>query len=144
MAETWSVQELLSAGWSEADLSWEAAAERTADAVAQQDYARAKDEAGRALQLARAEFEPIDPRLGTSLANYGLCLHLSGDSGIAPLFREARGVAACRSVDRTHGCAAGGAELALSYAHGGASPRYLPGEMAGALAGDRRGGEGTA
>ena len=89
MAETWSVQELLSAGWSEADLSWEAAAEQTADAVAQQDYARAKDEAGRALQLARSEFETIDPRLGSSLANYGLCLHLSGDSGIAPLFREA-------------------------------------------------------
>ena len=89
MAETWSVQELLSAGWSAADLSWEAAAEQTADAVAQEDYARAKDEAGRALQLARSEFETIDPRLGTSLANYGLCLHLSGDSGIAPLFREA-------------------------------------------------------
>ena len=89
MAEIWSVQELLSAGWSEADLSWEAAAEQTADAVAQQDYARAKDEAGRALQLARSEFETIDPRLGTSLANYGLCLHLSGDSGIAPLLREA-------------------------------------------------------
>ena len=89
MAETWSVQELLSAGWSEADLSWEAAAEQTADAVAQEDYARAKDEAGRALQLARSEFETIDPRLGTSLANYGLCLHLSGDNGIAPLFCEA-------------------------------------------------------
>jgi hypothetical protein len=89
VAETWSVQELLSAGWSEADLSWEHAAESTADVVAQQDTARAKDEAGRALRLARAEFETIDPRLGTSLANYGLCLHLSGDSGIAPLFAEA-------------------------------------------------------
>ena len=90
VAETWSIQELLSAGWSEADLSWEHAAELTADAAAQQDYARAKDEAGRALQLARAELEAIDPRLGTSLANYGLCLHLSGDSdGIAPLFRQA-------------------------------------------------------
>ncbi|HEU0017340.1 MAG TPA: hypothetical protein VFQ31_03125 [Methyloceanibacter sp.] len=90
MAETWSVQELLSAGWSEADLSWEHAAERTADAAALKDYARAKDEAGRALRIARAEFEAIDPRLGTSLANYGVCLHLSGESGgIAPLFRQA-------------------------------------------------------
>ena len=89
VAETWSVQELLSAGWSEADISWEAEAEATADAVAQQDYARAKDAAGSALRLARAEFETTDPRLGTSLANYGLCLHLSGDSGPAPLFREA-------------------------------------------------------
>ena len=89
VAETWSVQELLSAGWSEADLSWEHAVEQTADAVALKDPARAKDEAGRALRLARAEFETMDPRLGTSLANYGVCLHLSGDNGIAPLFREA-------------------------------------------------------
>jgi hypothetical protein len=93
VAETWSVQELLSAGWSEADLSWEHAAERTADAAARTDYASAKEEAGSALRLARAEFEAIDPRLGTSLANYGVCLHLFGDdAGIAPLFRQASGV----------------------------------------------------
>lgn len=92
-AETWSATELLAAGWSEADLAWEAAAERATDAVAQQDYAGAKDAAGQALQIARAGFEPIDPRLGTSLANYGLCLYLSGDSaGVAPLYREALGV----------------------------------------------------
>jgi hypothetical protein len=90
VAETWSATELLAAGWSEADLAWEAAAERAADAVARQDYTRAKDAAGQALQIARAEFEPIDPRLGTSLANYGMCLHLSGDSaGVAHLYREA-------------------------------------------------------
>jgi hypothetical protein len=90
VAESWSVQELLGAGWSEADLDWEHAAERTAAAAAQKDYARAKDEAGRALQLARADFETIDPRLGTSLANYGLCLRLAGHSdGLTPLFREA-------------------------------------------------------
>ncbi|MGH6824723.1 MAG: hypothetical protein ACREC7_03280 [Methyloceanibacter sp.] len=90
MAETWSARELLNAGWSEADLAWEAASERAAEAIAKEDYARAKDEAGNALQLARTGFEPIDPRLGTSLANYGLCLSLSGHSGaVAPLFREA-------------------------------------------------------
>jgi hypothetical protein len=90
VAETWSAKELLAAGWSEADLAWEGSAERAAEAVAQNDCKRAKDEAGQALQIARAEFEPIDPRLGTSLANFGLCLHLSGDStGVAPLFREA-------------------------------------------------------
>jgi hypothetical protein len=92
VAETWSVPELLGAGWSEADLAWEHAAERTAEAVAQNDYATAKEEAGRVLRLARAEFETIDPRLGTSLANFGLCLHLSGDSNIAPLLREASDV----------------------------------------------------
>lgn len=90
MAETWSAQELLAAGWSEADLAWERIAERAAEAVAQKDYMRAKDEAGQALQIARADFEPIDPRLGTSLANFGLCLHLSGDSeGVALLYHEA-------------------------------------------------------
>jgi hypothetical protein len=90
VAETWSAKELLAAGWSEADLAWEGCAERAAEAIAQQDYRRAKKEAGQALQIARAEFEPIDPRLGTSLANFGLCLHLSGDSaGVAPLYREA-------------------------------------------------------
>lgn len=90
VAETWSAKELLAAGWSEADLAWEGCADRAAEAVAQQHYKRAKVEAGQALQIARAEFEPIDPRLGTSLANFGLCLHLSGDSaGVASLFREA-------------------------------------------------------
>ena len=90
VAETWSARELLNAGWSEADLAWEAASELAAEAIAKEDYARAKDEASKALQLARADFEPIDPRLGTSLANFGLCLSLSGHSGaVAPLFREA-------------------------------------------------------
>jgi len=90
VAENWSVQELLSAGWSEADLAWEGVTEATAEAVAHKDSTQAKSKAGEALQIARADFEPIDPRLGTSLANYGLCLSLSGDSdGIAPLFREA-------------------------------------------------------
>jgi tetratricopeptide (TPR) repeat protein len=88
--ENWSIQELLNAGWSEPDLAWEGVAERTAEAVSQRDYVRAKEEAGQALRIARADFESIDPRLGTSLANYGLCLSLSGDSqGAAPLFQKA-------------------------------------------------------
>jgi len=90
VAETWSTQELLQAGWSEADLAWEVAAELTAEAVVQDDHLLAKNKAGLALQIARADFEPIDPRLGTSLANYGLCLNLSGRTeGGAILFREA-------------------------------------------------------
>jgi hypothetical protein len=88
--ENWSVQELLNAGWSEADLAWESTAERMAEAVSQNDYVRAKEEAGQALRIARADFEPIDPRLGTSLANYGLCLSLSGDGqGVASLVLKA-------------------------------------------------------
>jgi len=87
--ETWSIQELLQAGWSEADLAWETTAERTVEAVAHETHTNAKEAAGGALQLARASFASNDPRLGTSLANYGLCLHLSGDGGPGPLFREA-------------------------------------------------------
>jgi hypothetical protein len=61
-----------------------------AEAVSEKDYVRAKEEAGQALRIARADFEPVDPRLGTSLANYGLCLSLSGDSqGVASLFLKA-------------------------------------------------------
>lgn len=90
MPENWSVQELLNAGWSEADLAWESTAERMAQAISEKDYVRAKEEAGQALRIARADFEPIDPRLGTSLANYGLCLTLSGDSqGVASLYLKA-------------------------------------------------------
>jgi hypothetical protein len=88
-AETWSIQELLQAGWSEADLAWETIAARAAEALAREDHATAKDAAGEALQIARASFAPNDPRLGTSLANYGICLSLS-DKGedVAFLFRE--------------------------------------------------------
>jgi hypothetical protein len=89
-AESWSANELLAAGWSEADLGFEAAAERTAEAAAHGDWERAKAEAGQALQIARADFVPIDPRLGTALANYGLCLSLAGQGGGVPLLlREA-------------------------------------------------------
>jgi len=89
-AETWNARELLRAGWSEADLAWETAAERTLETVVQHDYALAKELAGYALQVARANFVSIDPRLGTSLANYGFCLKLMGDDkGIATLLREA-------------------------------------------------------
>jgi hypothetical protein len=90
VAERWSFQELLDAGWSEADLAWEAATERAAEAVAQNDLELAKEEAGKALRLARASFEPIDPRLGTSFANFGVCLVLAGDnSGTDRLFADA-------------------------------------------------------
>lgn len=90
MPETWDLKELVNAGWSETDLAWETAAEATADAAAQKDFLRAKEEAGQLLQMARANFEPIDPRLGTSLANYGVCLSLAGDDQAkASLFAKA-------------------------------------------------------
>jgi hypothetical protein len=89
-AESWSTQELLEAGWSDSDLAFERLAEETAEAVAGQDPQCAKSKAGECLQMARASFEAIDPRLGTSLANYGLCLNLASLSeGSESLFREA-------------------------------------------------------
>ena len=90
MAETWSLKELLAAGWSEADLNWEKSAEGAADSAARGDDKRAKDEAGQALQIARASFETIDPRLGTALANFGLCLGATdGKDAGTRLLREA-------------------------------------------------------
>jgi hypothetical protein len=92
-AERWSATELLAAGWTEADLAWEQTCERALAAVATGDVAGAKEEAGRALQLARESFEAIDPRLGTSLANFALCLALLGDAGgTSRLLGEAREV----------------------------------------------------
>ena len=93
MAEAWSATELLSAGWTESDPAWEAAAEGAAEAIVRKDATYAKDEAGYALQLARSDFDPGDPRLGTSLANYGLCLRFARDAGShEALFREAHDV----------------------------------------------------
>jgi hypothetical protein len=93
VAETWTVKELLQAGWSEADLDWERTAERTAGAAARGDHALANDQAGEAVRIARASFEAIDPRLGTALANFGLCLEqVSGKGGGQRLFGEARDV----------------------------------------------------
>ena len=54
MAETWSVQELLQAGWSEADLAWEATAERTAEAVARERSRPGEGRGGRGAADSRA------------------------------------------------------------------------------------------
>jgi hypothetical protein len=91
VAETWSTKELLEAGWSEADLQWEMAAEGTAETASRGDYVLAKDRAGVAVQIARENFEPMDPRLGTALANFGICLNQAAgkDGGGARLFGEA-------------------------------------------------------
>ena len=79
-SESWTAQELINAGWRDADLQWEEGAAAILDALGQGDRGAAKERASRALQLARENFESIDPRLGTSLANYGICLGLDGDT----------------------------------------------------------------
>lgn len=90
VAEAWSATELLAAGWTEADLAWEVAAEASAEALAANDPLRAKENSGNALRIAREHFASTDPRLGTSLANYGLCLAAAGGEGAASLLSEAR------------------------------------------------------
>ncbi|WP_069095872.1 hypothetical protein [Methyloligella halotolerans] len=88
--EDWSIQEILNAGWQEADLDWERTTVLALDALGRDDIAGAKDEFGKALRLARENFEPIDPRLGTSLANYGVALALAGDGNdLQPLVQNA-------------------------------------------------------
>jgi hypothetical protein len=74
VAETWSVAELLRAGWSEADLEWERLAVATLDALAGGDAAAAQGAAGASVSLARAHFAADDPRLGTALANFAVAM----------------------------------------------------------------------
>lgn len=82
--ENWSLQELINAGWTEDDLAWETLTERMFASSVDGDAGQAKADAGEALRLARESFEPIDPRLGTSLANFGICLALAGDKDALP------------------------------------------------------------
>ena len=86
--EIWSLQELINAGWSENDLAWETVSNQAVASAVGGDYTQAKDQAGEALRLARSSFEPIDPRLGTALANYGICLSLAGDKNALPSLVE--------------------------------------------------------
>ena len=140
VAETWSVQELLSAGWSEADLSGKPPQSRRPMLL------RSKTMRGRRTKRAgRARaFRVRDHRSSSRRASpITACAYICPATAGLPLFREASEV--WRRHRGSHAwMPAGGAELALSYAHGGTSPRYLPGEMARALEGDRRGGKVTA
>ena len=52
-AESWSANELLAAGWGEADLAFEAAAERSVEALAANDFRLAVEQAGKAPALDR-------------------------------------------------------------------------------------------
>lgn len=81
VAEAWTVTELLNAGWMQADLGWENAMADGVAAVGADDMAAAKELMAQCVQLARAHFDADDPRLATSLANYGICLKMLGRAG---------------------------------------------------------------
>jgi len=92
VAETWSLGEIVKAGWTEAELEWETLTESCAAALAAHDRATGHEAAAQAVQVARATFDLDDPRLGTALANHALCLaDRDGDNG-GRLLREATGI----------------------------------------------------
>ena len=74
MSENWSINELMSAGWTEHDLAWEACCEQMAAALADGDHAAAANASANALRLAREHFVAGDPRLATSIANQAMCV----------------------------------------------------------------------
>ena len=93
MAESWSIPELVNAGWSEADIQWEGLMADAVSAFGSEDRERAKSLAGQCVQIARDRFDENDPRLGASLANYAVLLReTGGPDGVDALLDEARSV----------------------------------------------------
>lgn len=69
MHENWTFNDLISAGWGEADLEWERLSEDALSALALGRIDDAGNGFATALRLARAEFAANDPRLAASLSN---------------------------------------------------------------------------
>ncbi|OQM74191.1 hypothetical protein [Manganibacter manganicus] len=79
--EDWTFQDLLAAGWSEADLEWERLAEAAFTALAAGKNDVVGSEIAAALRLARAEFAANDPRLAASLSNQAAIVATDGNGG---------------------------------------------------------------
>lgn len=92
MAENWTDQDLIAAGWARAELDWEQHTEAFAEALAREDREAARSESGRAVFLAREALASDDPRLGTALANRGFLLFAEGEEAAAELMSEAAAV----------------------------------------------------
>lgn len=105
MAETWSPEEVLQAGWTPADVQWERGTGEIFVRALAEDEQGAKKAASQALRVARADLLPDDPRLGTALANFGWCLaHAGNREAGGDLVVEARSVwsMADRWIERMH------------------------------------------
>lgn len=89
VAESWSLGELVKAGWTEADLEWETLTENAVRALAGHKTAAGHEAAAGAVRIARATFDADDPRLGTALANHALCLAEGNGDNANRLLREA-------------------------------------------------------
>jgi hypothetical protein len=81
--EAWSFEELVAAGWRESDLEGEMASESAMEALASDDFDRARSEMARAVRIATANFTAGDPRLGAALANHGAALVAAGEAHVA-------------------------------------------------------------
>lgn len=93
MAEKWSPEEVLGAGWHPVDVEWEHETEAVFVRALAGDEEGAKQAASQALRAARASFLSEDGRLGTALANFGWCLARSGNAKAGEdLAKEARRV----------------------------------------------------
>lgn len=75
--------------WCAADAAWERLQAEAAALAAADDHAAAGARAADALRLARAEFDPDDPRLATSLVNLAMTLRRRGDRVADQLLVEA-------------------------------------------------------
>jgi hypothetical protein len=82
-ADGWTIEELFSAGWSEADLEWEEAGKTALQHLADGDFDRMREELGKSLRIANDNFAADDPRLGTSLANQAAAAIAGGRPALA-------------------------------------------------------------
>jgi len=80
--ETWDFQDLLAAGWSEADLEWERLTETAVAALAAGRGGDAFEAFGQALRLARTELGADDPRLAASLSNQAAAMTAAGEGAM--------------------------------------------------------------
>ncbi len=81
--ESWTFEQLASAGWSEADLQWEHASEAGMERLACNDLPGASAKIAEALRVANTGFVSDDPRLAASLANHGAALVAGGDAHLS-------------------------------------------------------------
>ena len=84
---------LAAAGWSTADVAWEALQLRGAEAWRRNDPETASAAWTEALELARSDFDAGDARLATSLANQAVAARRAGKTKEAQrLLKEAQGI----------------------------------------------------
>ena len=81
--ESWTFEELAAAGWAEADLEWENAAQEALKFLASDDRTEARSMFARSVRVAHEKFSNHDPRLGTSLANHGAALVEAGEAKLS-------------------------------------------------------------